>query len=138
LRRALAGVANSEYARAVPAARRALEVDVRGDLDVQARWELAAALDGLGDFTAADELRPGLDAATWNAEPAARIVFDVSRSAKIARAAEIDRARTALTRAAARATRNRTMAGSSTPSSNRHAVASEATGRAGAAAAAAR
>jgi hypothetical protein len=78
LRRALAGVANSEYARAVPAARRALEVDVRGDLDVQARWALAAALDGLGNFTAADELWPGLDAATWSAEPAARIAFDVS------------------------------------------------------------
>jgi hypothetical protein len=70
----------------VQAAHRALDLVVPGDLDVQARWALAAAYDGCGDFTAADRLWPGLDDATWNAERPVHIAFDVSRArAKIAR-----------------------------------------------------
>jgi tetratricopeptide (TPR) repeat protein len=77
---ALASAANGEYGRAATAARHALDLGVDGELGVQARWALAAALDGLGDYAAADALWPGLDHATWRPELARRIAFDVSRA----------------------------------------------------------
>jgi len=83
---ALAGVANGEYARAAERARLAVDLGAAGDLAVRARWALAAALDGLGRFTEAEDLWTGLDRAGWSPDPAQRIAFDVARArAMIAR-----------------------------------------------------
>ena len=83
---ALAGVANGEYHRAAERARLALDLGVDADLAVQARWALAAALDGLGRFGEADELWSALGHATWSPGRGQRIAFDVARArAMIAR-----------------------------------------------------
>lgn len=77
---ALAGVTNGEYTRAAERARLALSSRVDADTAVQARWALAAALDGLGRFGEADELWSGLDHTGWRPGRGQRIAFDVARA----------------------------------------------------------
>ncbi|GIJ57715.1 tetratricopeptide repeat protein [Virgisporangium aurantiacum] len=77
---ALAYVANGEFAVAVDPARRA--IDLAGDTDAgqQARWALAAALDGLGRYPDADPVWARLDEAGWQPGPDRRVVFAVARA----------------------------------------------------------
>lgn len=76
---ALACLANGEFDRAIGHASRALSLRVTGDLEAQARWALAAGLDGLGRFTEADAQWEWLSATGWDPGPAQRIAFAVAR-----------------------------------------------------------
>jgi hypothetical protein len=53
---ALACVANGEFGRGIERARRALSLGLTAEQETQARWALAAGLDGLGRFPQADGL----------------------------------------------------------------------------------
>jgi hypothetical protein len=77
---ALACVANAEFDKGVGHARHALGTGLTGDLEIRARWALAAGLDGLADFDEAGDLWTWLARATWTPPPSQRVAFEVARA----------------------------------------------------------
>ena len=77
---ALACVANAEFDQGVGHARHALGPGLTGDLEIRARWALAAGLDGLADFEEAGDLWTWLARVTWTPAPSQRVAFEVARA----------------------------------------------------------
>jgi tetratricopeptide (TPR) repeat protein len=93
---ALACVANAEFGRAAERARQALGSGADANLAAQARWALAAALDGLGRLAEADGIWAELVTAGEYIDPSLRTAFDLARAKALLARGRLGQAREVL------------------------------------------